>query len=216
MLAIAVVAASCSGSPAPALDPGPLLTTGIAAMRAVESAHFEMTRTGAPVTLAGLPFDSAVGRYAAPDSAEAVLSMRAGDLAVEMGTISLADRTWLTNPVTGLWEELTPGTGFNPAVLFDPASGWAALLEDLDDVSFVATKDGRHHLAATAPAVRVETLTADLVVGQSVPIDLWFDAETGHIVRLEFTTAGDDGASDWVITLSRFGESVLIEPPPAG
>jgi hypothetical protein len=175
-----------------------------------------MTRSGAPVTLVGLQFDSAVGRYAAPDSAEAVLLMRAGDIAVEMGTISLDERTWLTNPVTGRWEELTPGTGFNPAVLFDPALGWAALLGDLSDVSFVATEDGGHHLAATAPAVRVETLTADLVVGQSVPMDLWLDAATGHIVRLEFTTVGDDGSSDWVITLSGFGESVQIEPPPAG
>ena len=215
--ALALTAASCGGSAAPAaLDPGPLLAGGVSAMGAVQTARFEMTRSGAPVTFDGLEFESAVGRYAAPASAEAVLLVRVGDIAAELGTISVGERTWLTNPATGRWEELLPGTGFNPAVLFDPSLGWVALLGDLGDVSFVATEGGRHHLAATVPAARVEALTAGLAAGQSVPMDLWLDTATGHIVRLEFSTVGEAGSSDWVITLSGFGESVQIEPPAAG
>ena len=215
--ALALVLAACSGAPeATPLDPGALLERTRTAMAAVETAAFEMTRAGAPVTIEGFDFTSAVGRYAAPASAEAVLQVRAAEITVQMGTISVGARTWLTNPLTGRWEELRPGTGFNPAVLFDPEAGWVALLTDLTDVTFVATEAGNHHLTATVPAARVEVLTAGFATAQSAPIDLWLDESTGHIRRLELSTSGDAGVSDWTITLSAYGEPVQIEPPAVG
>ena len=217
VLALALLAASCGGSPAPvALDPGALVSGAVAAMQGVASAHFEMTRAGAPVTVEGLVFDGAVGRYAAPASAEAVLRMHAGDLAVELGTVSVGERTWLTDPLTGRWHELRQGTGFNPAVLFDPADGWVALLTDLAGVTVVSAGGDSHRLAASVPAPRVEALTAGLAAGQGVPMTLWLDAATLHIVRLEFSTISAEGQSDWVIVMSRFDEPVQIDPPAAG
>jgi len=211
---VLVMVAACGGGPdAAPLDPLPLLAQSRAAMAAVETASFEMTRAGAPVTIEGFEFSSAVGRYAAPSSAEAVMRVKAGDITLEMGTISVADRTWLTNPLTGRWEELTPGTGFNPAVLFDPEAGWTALLADLTGVAFVATKDGAHHLTGTIPGPRVETLTAGIAEAQSVLLHLWLDESTGLIRRLELSTAGDAGVSDWVLVLSGYDEPVQIQPP---
>ena len=214
--ALTLALAACGDETAPALDANDLLDQARASMAAVETASFEMTRSGAPVTIEGFEFNSAVGRYAAPSSAEAVLQVRAGDITVQLGTISVAERTWLTNPLTGRWEELTPGTGFNPAALFDPQAGWVALLADLTGVSFVATEDDGHHLTATVPPARVETLTAGVAAAQSVPIDLWLDQSSGRIRRLELSTTGDAGVSDWSITLSGYGEPVEIEPPAAG
>ncbi|MFH1330284.1 MAG: LppX_LprAFG lipoprotein [Actinomycetota bacterium] len=217
VLAVALLAASCGGSPAPvALNPDALISGAVAAMQSVASARFEMTRAGAPVTVEGLVFDGAVGRYAAPAAAEAVLRMHAGDLAVELGTISMGEQTWLTNPLTGRWEELRPGAGFNPAVLFDPADGWVALLTDLAGVTLVAADGDTHRLAGSVPAARVKALTAGLAAGQAVPMTLWLDAETLHIVRLEFSTVAADGQSEWVIVMSRFDEPVQIYSPAAG
>jgi hypothetical protein len=215
--ALALVVAACSGAPqATPLDPAVLLERTRAAMAAVETATFEMTRAGAPVTIEGFEFTSAVGRYAAPASAEAVLQVRAADITLQMGTISIGELTWLTNPLTGRWEELSPGTGFNPAVLFDPSAGWVALLADLTDPSFVATEGGAHHLTATVPPDRVEVLTAGFAAAQSAPIDLWLDETTGCIRRLELSTTGEAGVSQWTITLSAYGEPVQIEPPAVG
>jgi len=212
--ALVMVAAACGSSPEAApLDPLPLLAQARAAMASVETASFEMTRSGAPVTIEGFEFSSAVGRYAAPSSAEAVMRVKAGDITLEMGTISVSERTWLTNPLTGRWEELTPGTGFNPAVLFDPEAGWSALLADLTGVAFVATEDGAHHLTGTIPGPRVETLTAGIAEPQSVLLHLWLDESTRLIRRLELSTTGDAGVSDWVLILSGYGEPVQIEPP---
>ena len=211
---VALLLAACSAGPeSPPADPAALLDQARSAMAAVETASFEMSRAGAPVTIQGFEFNSAVGRYVAPASAEAVLQVRAGDITVQLGTISVGSRTWLTNPLTGRWEELTPGTGFNPAVLFDPDAGWVALLADLTDVTFVAAEEDGYHLTATVPPARVEVLTAGFAAAQSVPIDLWLDESSGRIRRLELSTTGDAGVSDWTITLSGYDEPVEIEPP---
>jgi len=217
LLALALAVAACGGGPdAAPPDPAALLARSRAAMAAVETASFEMTRAGAPVTIEGFEFSSAVGRYAAPDSAEAVMRVKAGDITVEMGTISVGARTWLTNPLTGRWEELTPGTGFNPAVLFDPQTGWTAVLADLTEVTFVATENGIYHLSGTIPGERVETLTAGIAEAQSVTLHLWLDDPAGLITRLELSTTGDAGVSDWVLRLFDYDQPVQIEPPAAG
>jgi hypothetical protein len=214
VLALALLAASCGGSPGPAAaDATGLIDGAVVAMQGVASAHFEMTRSGAPITVEGLIFDSAVGRYAAPAAAEAVLRMHAGEVAVELGTVSIGDQTWLTDPLTGRWHELRSGSGFNPAVLFDPDLGWVALLTDLGEVTVVSAGGDTDRLSGRLPAARVEAITAGLAPGQSIALDLWLDAATLHIVRLEFSTVGDQGRSDWVIVMSDFGVPVQIDPP---
>jgi hypothetical protein len=220
LLLVALLAASCGGGEPRSAPPAPELIAGaIAAMRAVPSASFEMTRAGAIITVEGFIFDKAIGRYAAPDAAEAVLRMKTpgpgggeeGGLAIELGTIAVGDRTWLFNPLANRWDELSGG--FNPAVLFDPAEGWTALLTDLTDVTLVAAGERTHELTGTVPAGRIDSLTAGLAGAQEVPLRMWLDAATLQIVRLEFSTVGDQGRSDWVITMSGFGAPVEIEPP---
>jgi hypothetical protein len=101
-------------------------------------------------------------------------------------------------------------------VLFDADLGWVALLRDLDGVTLVAAGGPTHRLSGRVPAARVEAITAGLAAGQAVPIDIWLDAATGHIVRLEFSTVSDTGRSDWVIVMSDFGAPVTIEAPEGG
>ncbi|MBN2114373.1 MAG: LppX_LprAFG lipoprotein [Acidimicrobiia bacterium] len=213
---VALLTAACGDTATPPPDAAALVQGAVAAMQSVASARFEMTRAGAPITVEGLVFDSAVGRYAAPAAAEAVLRMRAGDLTVQLGTISMGERTWLTDPLTNRWHELRPGSGFNPAVLFDPDDGWVALLGDLSAVRGVPAEAGTYRLAGRVPAARVEALTAGLAPGQEVPVDVWLDASTLHIIRLEFSTVGDEGKSDWVIVMSDFDLPVQIDPPAVG
>ena len=221
LLALALLAAGCGGHGAPTptttpISPDAMIDGAISAMRSLQSAYFEMTRAGAPITIERLVFDRAVGRYAAPSSAEAILQMRAGDLVTELGTVSIGDRTWITDPVFGRWHEYEPGTGFNPAVLFDPVEGWAALLADLTGVTLLERGGATHHLNAVVPAARIRSITAGLAAAQEVSLDLWLEAATLRIVRLEFSTEGDEGRSDWLITMSDFDAPVEIPPPVDG
>jgi len=211
--------AACSGGAAesPEVDPGDVLASSAAAMAAVESASFEMRRSGAAVEVEGMVFDSAVGEYQAPDSARALLGLRAGDLSVELGTISIGERTWLTNPLTGAWEELEAGSGFNPASIFDAAIGWPPLLtDDISDVVYLGRDGGRHRIRGTVAGERVAVLTAGLASAQPVTVEMEIEVSTNRLRHLEFQTSGEGGVSSWVIDLSQYDESVEIRAPSAG
>ncbi len=219
LVALCILGTGCGDdeqAPLPTADEA--IDQAAAAMTALESARFEMRSEGAPVTVSGLEFESAVGQYAAPTSAWAMLRLKAADLTVELGTISVGERTWLENPLTGRMEELNPGTGFNPALIFDAEVGWRPLLDtDLSSVTVLGTEGSGDELlwvvTGTVARDRIAVLTAGFAGQEDVPMRFWIRASTGHIVRLEFSTTGDAGVSDWAIELSEFNEPVTIEPP---
>lgn len=223
LLAIVLASGACGGAqpttPAdPSLDVDALIGRAADAMAGLETARFTMERSGAPVEVAGLEFVSAEGQYAAPAAARALLQVRVSDLSIEVGTIAIDERVWLTNPLTGGWEEIPDGTGFNIAIVFDADVGWVPLLtDDLSDVSYLGTMDEgngpRHVIHGSIAAVRVEFLTAGLVEAQSVESDIWIHPESGHITRVEFATDDRGAVSEWIIRLSEFDEPVTIDPP---
>jgi lipoprotein LprG len=183
-------------------------------MGGITSAAFAMRRTGAPVEISDLRFDSAEGVYSAPASAKAILQVKAADISVELGTIAIGERVWLTNPLTGQWEEIPAGSGFNIAVVFDPDVGWVPLLtEDLSDIELVGVEGGTYVIHGTIAASRVEFLTAGLVEAQAVEADIWIDGDDGYIERVEFATEFGGAATTWVIEMSGFDEPVTVEPP---
>ncbi len=217
-LLAALVTVGCgdsSGETTLPADPGQILTAATEAMSSVETLRFELLRSGAPITVAGLEFDSATGQYLAPDSAQALLKVKASGFAVEVGTIAIGDRVWLTNPLSQEWDEFPAGTGFNPAIIFDPDLGWRPLLgADMSGAALVGGEEsGPYVVAGTVAPARVEVLTAGLVSEQAVDVVIMIDRETARVLQVAFTTDGADGASDWVLDLSEFDEPVTIEPP---
>jgi hypothetical protein len=189
-----------------------LLGRSAEVMTTVDTAEFEMSVEGAPIVISGLQLRRAAGVYVAPDSARATLTMRLGDVTSELVTISIAERTWLTEPLTGRWNELTPGTGFNPAVVFGD-TGWAPLLA----VDLVGATVGHHRdgylVEGTAPAVRVATLTSGLVRDQDVAISLIVDRDTAHLLEARFTTTGEGGDTEWRIRLGPYDEPATVDAP---
>jgi hypothetical protein len=213
---VALVLAACGGSdtsdrPVPPVQQ--VLDDSHAAMAALTSAGFKMSVSGAPIEITGLEFVDAEGTYLAPDRGEAVLMLRLGDITIGVGTVSVADRTWVTDPLTGEWSELAPGVGFNPALLFGD-QGWTALLAGaLRDPIIHGIERGRYAVTGTAPAERVERLTAGVVTGQEVEIEFGIDPETSLVETAGFTTLGPEGDTVWTIRLGPFDEPADIEPP---
>jgi hypothetical protein len=215
-IAVIALIAACGGSdgsdePVPPVEE--VLADSHTAMAALGSAGFEMSVSGGPIEVTGLEFVDAEGTYLAPDRGEAVLRLRIEDITIGVGTISVADRTWVTDPLTGEWSELPRGVGFNPALLFGD-EGWTALLSGaLIDPVIHGVERGRYIVTGTAPAERVERLTAGVVSGQAVEIEFGIDTATGLVETAEFTTTGDEGATRWLIGLGPFDETAEIEPP---
>lgn len=216
LIAFTLLVAACGGSAQSAPPADAVRLDASAAMATVTAASFTIVRDGAPITISGLEFASATGVYAAPDRARAVLEVKAGDVTARLGTIAVGDRVWLTDPVTGRWNELDPGTGFNPAVVFDVDVGWAAILgTDMADAVSESKDADRVLLTGTVSADRVGVLTAGLAEPQPTEIEMLIDRSSWRLAIVAFETSGPNGVSSWRIEISDYDEPVDVEPPDA-
>ena len=216
---------ACGGSDEPEGDPLPaesvaILTASAKAMGDVTSVRFTLTRSGAPVyidTFESLALESVDGRFAAPRSADALLTVEVdGSLKTELGAVAIDETVWLSNPVTGVLEPLPAGYDLDPSSFFDPQLGWRPLLAGLQDAEFVGEDDrdgNRYHVRGVAPAAQMEIISARLVRDQDVAIDFWIHPVTGLVTAAEFTTTFQGAESSWDLELRDYGETFEIDPP---
>ncbi len=223
MACIGLVAAGCGGGD-PSLDgewlaedAEVIVVASADAMGAVTSVRFELEHTGASVYIDpvdSLALEAVVGRFTVPAEADAILRVNVNDnLKTELGAVALGADVWLSNPITGEFEPLPAGYNIDPRTFFDPRGGWQPLLADLVDAVLVGVESNRYHLNGTATAERIEVVTAGLVEGRDVPVDLWIHPVTALVTRIEFTTEAGNGSSDWVLELSDYGEDFTIIAP---
>lgn len=223
-LALVFVLTACGGeTPASTLppEPTPVLEAAATAMGTIDSVRFRIERSGAPVyidPLDTLNFSVAEGQFAAPSSASALVTLAVGTINAQIGAIAIDGVTWLSNPITGAWEDAPEGYEFDPAALFDPELGWRPLLASgLSEVEWIGAeeKDGqtRYHIRAQADDERVALILAGLIRKQPVQIDMWIDPETGYVREAELSTVHEGQISDWFIDFTEFGEPVEITAP---
>lgn len=227
-LAVVVVAAvlgvGCAedlgGTPLPT-DADLLQESSARAMGEVTSVRFALERTGAPVYIdaaRSLSLDEIDGRFSAPRSADALVTVTVSDsLGTKLGAVAIDDEVWMSNPITGDFETLPAGFDIDPSLFFDPVEGWRPLIAELTGVEFVAEENRggtRYRLRGTAPAERMRKVTAGLV-RQDVELDLWMHPVTTLITALEFTTEFEGEESEWVLELDDYGETFEITDPTA-
>lgn len=226
LIAVLLVAAGCDDDPA---APSTTTTTTLAptaeeilaeaavTMESVDTLRYDIELSGAPITLLGVELRGAEGEYAAPASSQAVLRAAIGGLTIELGTIAIGETSWLTNPLSGEWDEYTGSRAFNPAIIFDPELGWRPLLTtDINQPRLLETTGDVYRLTGTTDPGRVEVLTAGLVDAQPVDLVLEINRASGVVTRMDFATLGDEGETMWALQLSDFGTEVSIGPPEVG
>lgn len=226
LAALTIAGSACGGDSEPAADEldaeiATLLTASAEAMGSVDTVRFEIERGGVPVyidTTGTLEFKDAVGRFVAPQAADAVVKVAIQGLNVQIGAIAIDGTVWLSNPITGDWEPAPSSYAFDPTTLFSPEVGWRPLLggelqnaelvgrEVVDDVA-------RYHITGIAPQQRIETITANLVRDQDVAVDIWIDATTGHILEVIFDATTAAGVSTWDLRFFDYGADIAIVPP---
>lgn len=227
VLLVATLAAACSSDSddtavAEVLDVDGVRTLSAEAMAEIDSVLFTIELEGADVFIDDeelIAFRAAEGRFAAPSSADAVVSVVALGLATEVGAVAIDGEVWLTNPLTGDWEEAPESLTFDPAQLFDPDVGFARLLSDgLSNAVLVEPgpdANGRYHLTADVDPARVTALTGGLV-DDVENVDLWVDATSGRLVEVTFDVGIDAGGTSWRLLLDGYGTSVSINEPDLG
>lgn len=225
LVLLAMVAGSCSSDssePTLAADLDTVLAASAQAMGQVETVRFEIIRGGVPVyidTTGALEFKEATGRFVAPEAADAVVKVGViGGFNVQIGAIAIDGVIWLSNPITGDWEQAPTQYAFDPTTLFSPDVGWKPLLAgELSNAVLVGLEEIEgaelYHVTGSAPAARIETITAGLVSGQDVDLDMWLDPNTGHVLQVNFDASTAAGVSSWDLRFFDYGDDIEIVPP---
>ena len=222
--ALAVVAcgggdAATATPAAPGLSPRDVLDSSAAAMAEVSSFRYSLENFGGETPLtAGLSMRSARGVMAQPDQLTAQISASFSGFRVEVNVISVGQRTYMTNPITGGWQ--TFDTGLSPVAFFDPVKGVNLILQGMIQPSI-----GEPSEVDGAPAVRIvgqlpaeavqfiagsfaegSVLEAELLIGQE-------DRLLKHVRLAGRITEGEPDGMVRVLTFSDFNQTFDIKPP---
>jgi lipoprotein LprG len=137
--------------------------------------------------------------------------------------VGIGARYWETNLLTGEWEELPEGLGFNPAILFDPQVGFQSILaSDLDSLSLEGNEEleempGKilYKLSGELKGERIYTLSYGLIGPEPAQVSMWISPETFEVYRV-LLVENKPAASEptqWQVDFWDFDKPVVISPP---
>ena len=214
-------------TPTPTPDPQALAALAGSAMQKVEWLHFVIERNGSPAYIDAeetLVFRRAEGDYAAPDRLQAAVKVMAAGFVTEIQVVSVQNKQWMTNLLTGQWEELPAGWELGPSALFDAQVGIPHLMTRgliaaktrLDGPAEFEDLDGTFwHLTSETTGEQVHTMSGGLIPSGPADLEAWIDPTTFliHRVRLVLPESDPEEPMEWIIELSLFDEPLDIQPP---
>lgn len=226
--ALITVATACGSSPA--VEPAPAATRAPTpvnvealiqrsgeAMARLKTFRFFLSHPsgGTPLDLLpGLAIQEAEGAVINPDGLEARFAGALGSLYVESNLISIADKSYLTNPLNGKWEAIPQE--ISPLAFFNPRDGIASMMAEVREVTLTSDSADEYRVAGLIPAEALAPLLGKTLSGALVSVELTIDRQTHHLREARFegrVTSGEPDGTVRVITLSGFDEPLSIEPP---
>ncbi len=171
--------------------------------------------TGGTIRLLG-----AEGDLRRPDRVRTTFQAEILGRAISLQLITVGDRSWTTNVLTGEWGDAPLEFAYRPDVLFSTQDGIGPVMGRVRDVERLADEEtaGRpaYHLRSTVDQDVVGPLTYYTITGSPVTVDLWIDQETHDLLRAQLSEppgAERPNPAVWTLDLSHHGEDVTIEPP---
>lgn len=222
-LLIFVVALACEGglpAPTPLPDVQHIPKESGKAMALLESFQFDMNhRNGGTPIAEGLVITEVVGNVVKPDKLELSWEGTFEGYFVRAQVITLEGKTYMTDPITGLWGAL-PGD-VNPLGFFDPTQGIASIMQELRNMFLVGveTYGGRqtYRLKGELPSGSLAPLLGTAASDLMVDTEVWIEVENMHLLQVVFqgrVTSKDPKDIKRTIKLSNFNQLVTIEAPP--
>ncbi len=212
-------------TPTPTPEPADVAARAGQAMAQVKALHFTFRRDGAPAFVDAdetLIFRSAEGDYIAPDRLQAAVKVLMGTFVTQIDTVVVEKKQWITNLLTGEWEELPEGWGLDPSTFFDAQEGIPTILTSgltavaLQGPLKVEDMEGEYlYLTGEAIGDQVSAMSGGLIPPGQADFEAWIDPATYLVyrVRLVLPETDPEDPTVWLIEFSDYGQKVAIESP---
>ena len=197
------------------IDPQALLEESGRVMESLRSFHFRLDHPSGGTTLVpNLIIEEAEGNVISPDKISVEFNGTLGSFAVKSSLITLGDTTYMTNPLTGQWQDVPKE--ISPLGFFDPGKGIRSMMSHVEDLSLLQNSGDVHRINGSLSAGALSPLVGPTVVGTTVAIELIFDTDSLYLIEIvidgRVTSTEPDGTVR-VITLTQHNEPITIEPP---
>jgi hypothetical protein len=211
-------------APTPTATPSPTSLLEMASRRLAEtqSVHFKLNVEGETYIDSGktIRLIGAEGDLQRPDRVRTTFQAEVMGRAISLQLITIGDRSWTTNILTGEWGDAPLEFAYRPDILFSTQDGIGPVMGRVENVTQLDDEEieGRdaYHLQASVDQSVVGPLTYYTINGSPVSVDLWIDRETYDLLRARLA---EPPAPDrphpavWTLDLSHHGEEITIEPP---
>ena len=177
-------------TPEPPVDPRGVLRQSADRLVALRSVAFDLEHeVGATQLLPGVEMTRAYGETEIGKGFRFTVEAQLGSSYFEIEAVVLDGRTYMTNFLTGNWEEVPPDT--LPFNFSDVGRSFAALLDSLRDPELLATEplNGRdtYRLRGLAWSDDLAVLVPNAAKGYEVEMELWIDRERADLVMASMT-----------------------------
>jgi hypothetical protein len=219
---------ACGPSENDAITPEPTPTAAalleLASKRLGETStvHFALEVEGETYIDAGrnIRLLGAEGDLERPDRVRTTFQAEVMDRAISLQLITVGEKSWTTNILTGEWENAPMEFAYQPDILFSTQDGIGPVMGRVEGVQRLEDEEiegqPTYHLRATVDESVVGPLTYYTITGSPVTVDLWIDQETQDLLRAQLSEPpGPERPNPavWTLNLTHHGEEISIEPP---
>jgi hypothetical protein len=217
VLAAALAASACGGGDgAPTAES--VVSASVAATGGLQTFHFVLDIEHQPASTTGIQLSAAEGDVVVPDRLQADASGTLAGTPLSTQLVVVADRTWIKNPLTGLWQEVDVKT--SPIPFFDPARGVLAVMKGATDLAIDGEEQvggaDTYRVAGSVTATDISPLLGNPPSDTKVKAIFWIGKDDSILRRVRAEgpiAAGEPANVSREIDVSRFGEPVTIEAP---
>ncbi|MBI2854188.1 MAG: LppX_LprAFG lipoprotein [Chloroflexi bacterium] len=206
-------------TPTPALTAQQIIQQASANTQALNSFHFELEQTGGTPIAMGLALLGASGDIVRPGKTRMTISASFSNMSLKVQVITVGDKTYMTNPLSGQWELLP--VEFNAVKLFDPDTGLKAIMAGMTSLSRLPDEDvsgvACYRLRGMLLSGDLRAITSGSAVeGISVPTDVWIGKSDSWPRQVKVTgtvVQGEQSDISRTLRFSNFNQQVSIEAP---
>jgi lipoprotein LprG len=177
----------------------------------------EQTGGGTPIGM-GIEMTRVDGDIVRPDRLKATVTGTVSGISVMIQMIAVGEVIYLTNPLTGKWEQLP--SQFALLSVFNPNTGITAIMRGITSLAKLSDEQSAgvicYHVSGSIDSENLSPITGSSVKGTTINVELWVGKDD-YLVRsiklIGKITETEVPGIIRTLNLSNFDETISIELP---
>jgi hypothetical protein len=126
----------------------------------------------------------------------------------------IADRTWITNPITGKWSEIPPDD--SPINFLNPTVLMKNILTNLSDLQLLGSDESIYEVSGETYSDSFESLVGLVKAGEKIKIEMKINKLSNYLEQVSINgqiQLNDEDDFERVIYFSKYNQAKMLTPP---